>query len=199
MEYRRYLLRWLGVGLCAWGLAGCVSRVLPPEPHSLTEPVDIYLLDHGRHSSLVLPREEGGMVRYSYGEWRWYVEGRRHLPAGAAAMLWPTAAGLGRGVYPEIDSPSQFHRLAPEGLSDIYPLQAEAVRVIALRRRLNRHFEQADREPVPSEEFGLEFVPFPRGYSAAHQSNLVVAHWLRALDVEVDGSPWLSNWRVVTP
>ncbi|MFQ3789729.1 hypothetical protein [Halomonas sp. A29] len=198
MEHRLYLLRWLGAGLCVLLLTACVGRVVPPAPHSLTEPVDIYLLDHGRHASLVLPREEGGMVRYSYGEWRWYVEGRRHLPAGAAAMLWPTAAGLGRGVYPEIDSPAQFHRLAPEGLTDVYPLQAEAGRVQALRQRLDGHFERAAGEPVPSEEFGLEFVPYPRRYSAAHQSNLVVARWLHALDVEVDGSPWFSNWRVAS-
>ncbi|UYG05642.1 hypothetical protein OCT51_09875 [Halomonas sp. LR3S48] len=199
MEHRLYLLRWLGAGLGALLLAGCVGRVLPPEPRSLAEPVDVYLLDHGRHSSLVLPREEGGVVRYSYGEWRWYVEGRRHLPAGAAAMLWPTKSGLGRGVYPEISSPGQFHRLAPEGLTDVHAFQAEAARVMALRRRLDEHFEQAASEPVPSEEFGLEFVPYPRRYSAVHQSNLVVARWLLALDVDVHGSPWFSNWRVDTP
>ncbi|MCE8015389.1 hypothetical protein HOP62_04780 [Halomonas sp. MCCC 1A17488] len=180
-------------------LAGCVGHVLPPEPSSLDRPVEVYVLDHGRHASLVLPREEGGMVRYSYGEWRWYVEGRRHWPAGAAAMLWPTASGLGRGEYPGVDSPEQFHRLAPEGLDEVYPIQAEAGRVLALRRRLDGHFERAAVEPVPSEEFGLAFVPHPRKYSAVHQSNLVVARWLRALDVEVRGSPWFSRWRVEPP
>ncbi|MDX5433557.1 MAG: hypothetical protein LPK20_08315 [Halomonas sp.] len=193
------LPRWLGVGLSLLLLTGCVGRVMPPEPQSLAHPVDIYLLDHGRHSSLVLPRAEGGVVRYSYGEWRWYVEGRRHFPAGAAAMLWPTEAGLGRGIHPGIESPHQFHRLAPEGVAEVYPFQAEASRVQALQRHLDGHFERAEVEPVASEEFGLEFVPYPRGYSAAHQSNLVVACWLRALDVEVQGSPWFSNWRVDEP
>lgn len=191
-------LRWLGAGSCVLLLAGCVSRVVPPEPDSLTKPADVYLLDHGRHSSLVLPREEGGVVRYSYGEWGWYVEGRRHLPAGAMAMLWPTKSGLGRGVYPGIDTLEQFHRLAPEGLTDVYSFPVEAGRVLALRRRLDGHFERADVEPMSSDEFGLEFVPYPRGYSAIHQSNLVVARWLRALGVEVHGSPWFSRWRVAT-
>ncbi|MBW6391212.1 hypothetical protein [Billgrantia antri] len=199
MGNRRGWLRWLGAGLSMLLLAGCFARVMPPEPHSLTRPVDVYLLDHGRHSSLVLPREEGGVVRYSYGEWRWYVEGHRHFSAGIAAMLWPTASGLGRGEYPRIESPDQFHRLAPEGLDEVYPLRAEARRVLSLRRRLDRHFERAGVEPVSSEEFGLEFVPYPRRYSAVHQSNLVVARWLRALDMEVLGSSWWSRWRLETP
>lgn len=174
---------------------------MPPEPQTLTEPVDVYLLDHGRHSSLVLPREQGGVVRYSYGDWRWYVEGRRDLPAGVAAMLWPTDAGLGRGIYPEFEASAsdRFRRLAPEGLVDVYTWQAEAWRVRALRRRLDAYFERAESEPVASEKYGLEFVPHPRGYSAIHQSNLVVARWLRELDFDVRGVPWLSNWRVEVP
>ncbi|MCE8025601.1 MULTISPECIES: hypothetical protein [Halomonadaceae] len=199
MAYREQLRRWLGTLLAMMAivlLTGCAGRVVPPEPSLLEQPVDIYLLDHGRHASLVLPRESGGVVRYSYGDWRWYVEGRQHALSGAAAMLWPTDAGIGRAVHPDIDAPEQFHRLAPEGLTDIYPLEADMGRVQALKRRLDAHFERADVEPVPSEQYGLEFVPYPRGYSAAHQSNLVVAQWLRELDFEVRGSPWLSNWRV---
>ncbi|WP_111412114.1 hypothetical protein [Billgrantia lactosivorans] len=199
MRHPGYLRCWLVTLLCALTLTGCVGRVLPPEADSIARPVDVYLLDHGRHSSLVLPREEGGVTRYSYGEWRWYVEGRRHLAAGAAAMLWPTASGLGRAEHPGITSPQQFHRLAPEGLVKAYRLRVDAWRVQALRRRLDAHFEDAAVEPVASEEFGLAFVPYPRKYSAVHQSNLVVARWLRALDVEVRGTPWLSRWRVASP
>ncbi|MCE8001744.1 hypothetical protein [Billgrantia ethanolica] len=187
---------WLAAALAVLVLTGCAGRVVPPEPRSLEQPVGIYLLDHGRHASLVLPRESGGVVRYSYGDWRWYVEGRQHALSGAAAMLWPTDAGIGRAEHPDIATPEQFHRLAPEGLTDVYPLEADMGRVLALKRRLDAHFERAEMEPVPSEQYGLEFVPYPRGYSAAHQSNLVVAQWLRELDFEVRGSPWLSNWRV---
>ena len=196
MSLRKRLLCWLGVGFTTLSMSGCVGRVVPPEPDSLAQPVDIFLLDHGRHASLVLPHEEGGMVRYSYGDWRWYVEGRKHWLAGAAAMLWPTHAGLGRAVHPQIDGPEQFHHLAPEGVEQVYSLEAEAGRVVALKRRLDAHFERADIEPVASDEYGLQFVPYPRRYSAIHQSNLVVACWLRELDFDVIGSPWLSNWRV---
>lgn len=175
-------------------LVGCVGRVVAPLPQNIEQPVAIYLLDHGRHASLVLPDGRGGMVRYSFGEWRWYVEGRRNLLSGAVALLWPTQAGLGRGLYPEIDEPEQFERLAPEGLEKIHTLQADAGSVQTLRRRLDARFEAADAEPVESEEFGLAFVPDPRRYSAVHQSNLVVADWLRQLGFEVLGTPWFSRW-----
>lgn len=77
-----YALRRAPLLLVLLLLAGCAGRLTPPE--APVSPVTVYLLDHGRHASLVLPRREGGMVRYSYGEWRWYVEAERHLLSGAA-------------------------------------------------------------------------------------------------------------------
>ncbi|PMR72652.1 hypothetical protein [Billgrantia endophytica] len=175
-------------------LTGCVGRVVPPT--SLSEPVEIHLIDHGRHASLVLPHHQGGMVRYSYGEWSWYVEGRRHLLAGMMALLWPTRSGLGRGVHDDVSSPREFSRLAPEGLMHVYTLEAESERVEALQRKLDAYFDREEGDPVYVEEFGLEFVPHPRAYWLAHQSNLAVARWLRQLGFEVEGSAWLSNWRI---
>ncbi len=178
-------------------LVGCAGRVSPPPVHTLDAPVEIHLLDHGRHASLVMPHQEGGMARYSYGEWQWYVEGRQGVWRGVSAMLWPTPSGIGRALHDEIDSPyPHLDRLAPEGVEAIYSLQADAELVVALQQYLDAHFAQASMAPVFSEEYGLYFVPYPRDYSALHQSNLVVAQWLRQLDFEVRGSPWLSNWRI---
>lgn len=178
-------------------LSGCVARVTPPDSHKLTQPVAVYLLDHGRHASLVLPHEKGGVARYSYGDWRWYVEGDQQLWIGAAAMLWPTKAGLGRGLYPHADLPQDIEVLAPEGVAEAYVLQAELQQVRLLQRQLDRHFaQQAFFTPIYSATHGLYFVPYPRRYTAFHQSNLKVAQWLRALNMKITGSPWLSNWEV---
>lgn len=188
---------WLGIALSLLLLCGCVARVAPPAPQTLAQPVDIYLLDHGRHASLVLPHEKGGVARYSFGDWRWYVEGKQRFWSGAAAMLWPTKAGLGRGLYPHADLPQDIDLLAPEGLSEAYVLQAELQQVRLLQRQLDRHFaQQAFFTPVYSATHGLDFVPYPRRYTAFHQSNLKVAQWLRALNMGITGSPWLSNWEV---
>lgn len=70
--------------LLAFSLAGCTAHVIPPS--GLTAPVSVYVLNHGRHSSLVLPGESGWR-RYAYGDWQWYAENRTGLMQGAAALV----------------------------------------------------------------------------------------------------------------
>ena len=53
--------------LAAFTVSGCAMTFRPPVyPEN---PVTVVVLDHGRHSSLVLPRGDGGSVEYAYGEW----------------------------------------------------------------------------------------------------------------------------------
>lgn len=172
-------------------LAGCAARLEPPA--EVADPVDVYLLDHGRHASLVLPYGEEGVVRYSYGDWQWYVEGHRHAGSALAAMLWPTRGALGRRVHPQLEVPAELSRVAPEGIERSYPLTVERARTRSLRRRLDARFAVAG-PAVESTAFDLTFVPHPRAYWLAHQSNLVVARWLGELGVAVRGTPWLSRW-----
>ncbi|WP_143089478.1 hypothetical protein [Marinospirillum celere] len=75
--------------------SGCTGKI--SQPDSLENPVFILLLDFGTHSSLLLPRATpGGYVRYSYGDWSWYVEGRDQGYRALPVLFWPTASGLGR-------------------------------------------------------------------------------------------------------
>ncbi|WP_163557415.1 hypothetical protein [Halomonas sp. NO4] len=178
---------------CVLLLTGCAGRLVPPA--EVADPVDVYLLDHGRHASLVLPHHESGVVRYSYGDWQWYVEGQRHLLSATAAMLWPTSGALGRRVDEGLALPRELSRLAPEGVAESYSLVVERSRARALSRRLDARFAAA-APGVESPTFNLVFVRDPRGYWLAHQSNLVVADWLEELGVEVQGLPWLSRWRL---
>lgn len=166
-------------------------------PAVLNEPVDFYLVDHGRHSSLVLPREQG-VVRYAYGEWGWYVMGRRGALAGMSAMLWPTRGALGRRIFPDAAISPFPSRVAPEGVEEVFPLQAEATQVEALQRHLDRIFDAGSERAYHHPRYDLEFVPYPRAYWLGHQSNLVTAQWLERLGFEVAGTPWLSDWRIET-
>ena len=70
----------------------CTTVIVPPVAPA--EPGPVFLLDHGRHASLVLPRGDDGMVRYSYGEWKYYAQVRTGIGEASAAVLWPTRAGL---------------------------------------------------------------------------------------------------------
>lgn len=193
---QRYRLWWslLLPGLIV--LAGCTGRVIPPAV--LSEPVDVYLVDHGRHSSLVLERPDG-VVRYAYGEWDWYARDRRGSLAAMSAMLWPSRGALGRKVYPGVEVPPFPERIVPEGFEEVFVLRAEAARVRQLRSHLDAIFEEGRGDLIYHSFYDLEFVPYPRAYWLAHQSNVVTAEWLRQLGFTVRGTAWSSNWRIELP
>ncbi|SDL69776.1 hypothetical protein SAMN05192555_106126 [Franzmannia pantelleriensis] len=193
--FRYRLLLAIGVMLVATLLSGCAARVTPQA--QLEAPQPVYLVDHSRHASLVIPHEDG-LTRYSYGEWGWYVEGQRGTLAGLSALLWPTPGGLGRKEHAALEVPPLPARVTPEGRQRVHALEAEAERVEMLRQRLDAYHAEAASPAVYSETYGLYFVPYSRDYWAAHQSNLKVVEWLQELGMEVRGSAWLSRWRITT-
>ncbi|MDQ2068622.1 hypothetical protein [Natronospira bacteriovora] len=182
------------LGSLTTGCAGVITA--PPAPND--KAAEIYLLYHSPHTSLAIPRESGGMVRYKYCDWRWCVQGRRHLPSGTAALLWPTQSGLGRGEHPEVNSKDDLDKLAPEGITRLYPLKADAEKARALKQRLDALFSQAEAQATHNEEFAMTFVPHARGYWLAHQSNLLIAQWLREMGFQVRSYPLLLAWRIDT-
>lgn len=174
---------------------GCTTRLTPaPEP---AVPVPVFLLDHGRHASLVLPREDGGTVRYSYGDWRYYARGITGFRSGAAAVLWPTDAGLGRR---ELEAPplEADIRLALQVEVDtVLVLRVEQERATLLRTRLDSlHAAGRKRAFLYNAAYDLEFSHHSRRYWLGHNSNQVLAAWLRELGVETRGPALLSTWRV---
>lgn len=172
-------------------ITACSNKVMvPPDPSS---PTRAYLVNHGRHASLVVPDEKGAWLRYSHGEWRWYALNETGPWRAVQAILWPTRATIGRGRLAR--APENGTPLAgiPEGYVEATAFQVPRSRVAALRRRLDHHFETADRhhfQPI----YQLVFVPYPEDYWFMHQSNEVVANWLRALGLEVNGPTLFSNW-----
>jgi hypothetical protein len=104
-DRRRATRRWVnrsGVLLLACALfilfaiapMGCTTKVIPPA--NLAEPRKVFLLDHGRTPSLVLTTDDGTMVRYVYGDWRFYALMETGPLSAVAAVLWPTRGTLGR-------------------------------------------------------------------------------------------------------
>ena len=168
----------------------CVNRVTPPARPD--EPITVILLDHGRHPSLMLPRDrnEETWGRYSYGEWRWYAEGRGNVFGAFSAMLWPTRGALGRQLL-HADQSVQVHFVR------MHPIEVSSKRAHRLAQKLDAVFEADGREPRHNPDFHAEFVPHPRAYSIFNQSNKVMADWLQELDCEVRGPVLYSKWRIV--
>src|SRR5687768_14257878 len=87
--------------LAASGIvAACAATyvVAPPPLAPAIARAPVAVLDHGRHSSLVIGLPDGRMVRYAYGDWRWYAEGKTGAAEGYAALFRETPSALGRRV-----------------------------------------------------------------------------------------------------
>lgn len=172
-------------------MTGCGSTVVIP-PASPVDPVPVFVLDHGRHTSLVLPAPDGTLTRYAYGDWRFYAERRTGPGHAAAAILWPTDAALGRRHLPGPATREAVRAQVRVTVQEIHPLNVEAARVADLRQRLDAWFEAG--RVLESPDVNLSFVAYPRPYSLRHNSNTMIADWLTELGAQVSRRPLWAGW-----
>jgi hypothetical protein len=179
--------------LCLVFLAGCGYTLIPPA--LLSNPTQVFLLDHGRHSSLVL-QTDNEIIRYSYGDWDWYALNLRGFRSASRALLLSSPAALGRQKLYSAPMEESVRRAVPVNIEDIFSIMVERDRVNHLNTRLE-HFFAENREQIHhNPSYGVDFVPHPVPYSLSHNSNKVVAQWLRELGVEVRGGGPFSRWRL---
>ncbi|MGQ0833360.1 MAG: hypothetical protein ACT4O5_00310 [Gammaproteobacteria bacterium] len=179
----------------ATGLGGCTTTILAPADP--VDPVEVFIIDHGRTASLVIPSSSGGMLRYAYGEWRWYAL-RETGPLRALSILfWPKESALGRGG---LAGPPTFANVSAQvaGAERVHPVRVERERVRAFEQKIEALYRSRLDTEVETPTMGLRFVHHPRRYTYFHNSNHVVAAWLRELGCRTRGRPFHSSWRVVT-
>ncbi len=177
-------------------LGGCAATVIPPQTTNDTRPV--YLLDHGRHTSLVLSTADDGLVRWAYGDWGWYAEGDRRRLRALPVLLSRTPAALGRQTLSAEPDPEAIRAAVPVVTEHVFIIDADAALIDRLQTRQEALFTAGlQQRAVEHPWFGLTFVPHPVPYRVDHNSNHVVAQWLTALGCSVQGNPTLGNWRVM--
>ncbi len=136
----------------------------------------------------------GTLHRYAYGDLAYCAERDTSLLRGLAALLLPTPAPWGTGSWRDWPRrPQSGSRCAP--IVELHGLQVERDRVQALRNRLDTLIAGAEFR-LPASDVELVFVPHPRQYSLAHNSNQVVADWLTELGCDVSRRQILSGWRL---
>jgi hypothetical protein len=176
-------------------LSGCGATVYPPQ--NVAEPAQVGILDHGRHSSLILQIPDG-MLRYSYGDWNWYALRRTGPAEGTAALLWPTQAGLGRKQLPGPFSPIAVSREVRVEIEDAIYFTVDARAVSRLIERLDRIFHENSAARVYNDAYDLVFVPHPDPYTISNNSNRLVAGWLEQLGCRIEGTTLFSVWQLGT-
>lgn len=176
-----------------------VSVLLPTSVTAPKNPTDsraVFLIDHGTHSSLAIETLDGQMLRYSYGDFRYYAERDTGLATGVAALLWPTAATLGRG---ELEEPALEQSLREQlvvVVEQVYPFQVSGARADLLITKLDEIYQRGAGELVEVPEYGLIFSPHPTDYFWGSNSSTMIGVWLKELGFEVFGWALLSSWSV---
>ena len=179
-------------------IAACAATyvVTPPPlvPSAARAPVAV--LDHGRHSSLVIGLPDGRMVRYAYGDWRWYAEGTTGVAEGYAALFQDTPGALGRRVLAGPLTAETVQRQVRVGIEDMLLLDVDAAAAQRLVDELDGIVEAGRARMLPNQEVDLDFFPHPVPYTAAHSSNRVLAGWLRDMGAEIEGDGLTADWKL---
>jgi hypothetical protein len=186
-------IAWLGGIAMLLALAGCSTTIVPPA--QVDAPVTVYVVDKGRTPSLVVPGSDGELVRYTYGEWRWYALNETGVLRGIAALLWPTQGALGRAELPGPASRVTVERHLP-GAVEILPVTVEQARAREFASQMEALYGAAIDTEVHAPHVRLHFVHHPRRYTWFWNSNHAVASWLRELGCETRGLSFRSQWSV---
>ena len=193
---RFFGLYWAAIVAPLFVLSGCATAIVPPA--KVAHPQPVFVLDHGRHTTLVLPHPEG-LVRYAYGDWRWYALEDTGVSQGMAALLWPTQGALGRQVLAGPVTEEGVRRGVGVVIEHLYMLRVEGARVAALRETLEDLFTANLATRTYNAASDLEFVHHPDDYSAFNNSNHMLADWLKALGCEIRGIAMFARWQLAAP
>ena len=189
-------LAWVSLAAALILLASVFVPTTVTAPTNLTDARQVFLIDHGTHSSIAIETASGGMVRYAYGDLRYYATRDTSLASGAAAVLMATPATLGRA---ELQGPAQTDNLRRQLVvlvDTIYALEVEATQADRLMRRLDQLHQAGAAEHISVPAYGLTFAPHPDDYTWYRNSSSVIAGWLEEMDVAVFGWRLLANWRL---
>jgi len=166
---------------------GCAMRIAPPAV--VDEPVEVFVIDYGYHSSLVLPDESGGAEEWAYGWWDWFALNNDAWYHALPLLACPGRGTLGRHeMRPPIDV-----QTLPARLNAISALALTVEKSLAgsLRAELRDEHEAARQRwglEVRNQRYGYVFVPSERLYWIGYTCNSAVAEWLDRLGCRVRGA-----------
>ena len=180
--------------LASFGLGGCQHVIEPPA--RVSDPVEVFVIDYGRHASLALPKEESGLVEWSWGDWNWFALQRTGPLEGLQALFGSRRSTLSRReLAPAGDERQLADRI---GAEEVLGFAVERDRAADLQRRLEARWLRR-REEAVTHASGRVFVPDDARYSLSNTSVHELARWLEALGAKVSGTGVTANFKLRQP
>jgi hypothetical protein len=159
------------------------------------EPTTVYVADYGRHATLLLPVEHGGLEEFAFGDWRWLALKHRQWYDAPGSIFFSGASTLGRRYIRPAPPADRFTTTLKTERYLSFPVERD--RADALRDELNGEIEHAIGTSRPSaDDDGFVYVRASEGYCLFHNCNHVTARWLRELGCRVDGATMNSRFVV---
>lgn len=180
--------------LASVGLGACQHVIEPPA--SVSDPVEVFVIDYGRHASLALPKEESGLVEWSWGDWNWFALERTGPVEGLQALFASRRSTLSRRELAPAEHADELG--ARVGAEEVLALDVERKRARGLQGRLEARWLRR-REQAVSHPSGRVFVPDDARYSLSNNSVHELARWLESLGAKVSGSGVTANFRLREP
>ena len=169
-------------------LAGCATTVVLPNP--VATPETVWLLDYGRHSSLVFSRGDGTVTEYAFSEWRWSALGEN----GNWARFWVKS-------YPGTLA-RRTERVEPTAIRErfecetLYAIRVERERARAVLAELDERYERNIVTQVFSPANQMHYVEDPKGYKITYNCNNAVKGWLTDLGCETSGGGFFATFKL---
>src|SRR5260370_41910236 len=74
-------------------ISGCSARIIPPA--HVVDPVPVFVADYGRHSSILLPDEDGKLLEFAWGDYEWFAVNHNDAGDALAALFWSRGSTMG--------------------------------------------------------------------------------------------------------
>jgi hypothetical protein len=156
--------------------------------------VPVHVADYGYHSTIILPKSDGGLVEYAYGDWDFFGLSHKSVGTALRALFASDQAALGRRVLDR--EPDQPGLEDATGAKRVLRFEAPRDRVEELERALERRFSERLDSIEYSPVHHLYFVKDGERYGVAHNCNHFTAQWLERLGCKIEGMAVLSNFRM---
>lgn len=162
-------------------------------PADVTDPVTVFVADHGIHTSLVLPRSDGSLAQFSYSRFDWAALDYDQWYRSLGALMVPGPGTVGTRDFP---GPPTFENVQHQfeltnnhpPVQAIYSVPVSRDRCAQVLASLEARWAEHQDTMVLNKKRGLRFVKDSTSYSLSHNCNHEVAQWLRDLGCEVSGA-----------
>jgi hypothetical protein len=177
--------------------AGCAAVITPPTRIAPGQAAPVIVADYGYHSTLILPRSQGGLVEYAYGDWNYFGHNNKSVSTAIHALFASDQATLGRRLLDRL--PNQPGLEQATGATTLIRFDAPRDKVEDLERALEQRFSLNLDSIIYSPVHQLYFVKDNQHYGVTHNCNHFTAEWLERLGCTIEGIPITSKFRLKNP